>query len=84
MVVDGGLAISERQHAGDIAEQAARAGPNQLDQNALRSGKYVIDENTACAQANAVANAAALDKPKSAVPMERRVANGRVHANHEA
>jgi Flp pilus assembly protein TadG len=42
LVVDGGLALTERQRAGDIAEQAARAAADDLDQNALRNGKYVL------------------------------------------
>lgn len=78
LVVDGGLAISERQHVGDVAEQAARAGANQLDQNALRAGMFVIDENAACAQANVVVNAAALDMPIVHCSYGTTVANGRV------
>ena len=58
LVVDGGLAISERQNAGDIAEQAARAAANDLDQNALRAGRYVLVKgNGPCDQAKAVAAA---------------------------
>jgi Flp pilus assembly protein TadG len=60
LVVDGGLAISERQHAGDIAEQAARAGADDLDQNALRAGTYVLDPN-ACDLARSVVTASGLD-----------------------
>src|ERR1700738_505601 len=59
-VVDGGLAITERQRAGDIAEQAARAGAQQLDVNDLRNGTITIDEGAACAQAKAVAVASGL------------------------
>ena len=54
-VVDGGLAITERQRAGDIAEQAARAGAQQLNVADLRNGTLTIDEGAACAQAKAVA-----------------------------
>jgi Flp pilus assembly protein TadG len=44
LVVDGGRAVNARAAAADDAEQAARAGANQLDQNALRaSGRVVID-----------------------------------------
>ena len=43
LVVDGGLAITERQRIGDIAEQAARAAADDLDQNALRDGVYQLD-----------------------------------------
>jgi len=60
LVVDGGLAISERQRAGDIAEQAARAGADDLDQNELRAGNYVLAGN-ACDQATAVVTASGLD-----------------------
>lgn len=59
LVVDGGLSITERQHAGDIAEQAARAGANDLDQNALRAGRYQLAQD-ACAQATAVVTASGL------------------------
>lgn len=36
LVWDGGRAITGRQHAADLAEQAARAGANDLDLTALR------------------------------------------------
>ncbi|RMI36969.1 pilus assembly protein [Actinomadura harenae] len=52
LIVDGGLAIHARQHAADMAEQAARAGANQIDTTALRdNGKVRIDTGTACASA---------------------------------
>lgn len=54
LVVDGGLALTERQRAGDIAEQAARAGANDLDQQQLRNGVYQLADD-ACAQATRVA-----------------------------
>ena len=57
LVVDGGLALTERQRAGDIAEQAARAGADDLDQNALRNGQYVLAPD-ACARAQKVVSAA--------------------------
>ena len=60
LVIDGGLAISERQRAGDIAEQAARAGADALDLNALRAGKYQLDPTGACDQARAVITASGL------------------------
>ena len=37
LVLDGGRAIAGRQHAADIAEQAARAGADALDVTALRA-----------------------------------------------
>jgi hypothetical protein len=59
LVVDGGLSITERQHAGDVAEQAARATANDLDQNALRAGRYVLVRD-ACTRALAVVTASGL------------------------
>ena len=56
LVVDGGLALTERQRAGDIAEQAARAGANDLDPNALRDGQYQL-AGDACDRARKVVNA---------------------------
>jgi Flp pilus assembly protein TadG len=38
-VVDGGLAISQRERAMDIAEQAARYAAQDLDEAALREGQ---------------------------------------------
>ncbi|GAA2624183.1 Tad domain-containing protein [Actinomadura fulvescens] len=54
LLVDGGLAIHARQRAADMAEQAARAGANQINEAKLReTGKPVIDpgraEVAACA-----------------------------------
>jgi Flp pilus assembly protein TadG len=44
LLVDGGLAIHARQRAADMAEQAARAGANEIDTEALRrTGEPVID-----------------------------------------
>ena len=44
LVWDGGRAITARQHAADLAEQAARAGANDIDVTALRDyGRDVID-----------------------------------------
>ncbi|WP_131739758.1 TadE/TadG family type IV pilus assembly protein [Actinomadura roseirufa] len=37
LLVDGGLAIHARQRAADMAEQAARAGANEIDTDALRA-----------------------------------------------
>lgn len=37
-VVDGGLAIHQRERAADIAEQAARYAAQDLDEEALRQG----------------------------------------------
>lgn len=44
LVWDGGRAITARQHAADLAEQAARAGANDIDITARRDdGRDVID-----------------------------------------
>ena len=44
LVWDGGRAITARQHAADLAEQAARAGVNDLNLSALRDhGSDTID-----------------------------------------
>jgi Flp pilus assembly protein TadG len=52
LVVDGGTAIHARERAYDIAEQAARAGANDIDQDALRqTGKTEINTGTACGKA---------------------------------
>lgn len=53
LVVDGGLALTERQRAGDIAEQAARAGADDLNQDALRNGEYQL-AGDACQRARNV------------------------------
>jgi Flp pilus assembly protein TadG len=38
LVVDGGYALADRQAASDAAEQAARAGADQVSANSLRAG----------------------------------------------
>ncbi|WP_281173440.1 TadE/TadG family type IV pilus assembly protein [Actinomadura rifamycini] len=52
LLVDGGLAIHARQRAADMAEQAARAGANEIDLAALRAtGEPVVDPGRARAAA---------------------------------
>ncbi len=52
LVYDGGLAIAARQRAADIAEEAARAGANAVDIDALRAGEPLrLNEDEACANA---------------------------------
>ncbi|RFS86334.1 pilus assembly protein [Actinomadura spongiicola] len=52
LLVDGGLAIHARQRAADMAEQAARAGADQIDTDALRrTGEPVLDPGRARAAA---------------------------------
>ncbi|NJQ08495.1 pilus assembly protein TadG-related protein [Streptomyces lonarensis] len=45
-VVDGGLAISNRERAADIAEQAARYAAADLDEDAIRAGAAGAPINT--------------------------------------
>ncbi len=60
LIVDGGLAITERQRAGDIAEQAARAGAEELNPDALRLDQLAIEAGAACDRATAVVTASGL------------------------
>jgi hypothetical protein len=50
LLVDGGIAINARQRAADVAQQAARAGANDLNVAALRSGTVELAGN-ACSVA---------------------------------
>lgn len=53
LVIDGGLAISQRERAADLADQAARAEAQNLDQTVLRgSGDAQIAADD-CARAQA-------------------------------
>jgi Flp pilus assembly protein TadG len=53
LAIDGGRAINARDKATDVAEQAARAGADQLDQGALRNGgTVVLDQGAARARAD--------------------------------
>lgn len=60
LVVDGGLALTERQRAGDIAEQAARAGADDLNPDLLRVGRYQLVDG-ACSRATDVAIASGVE-----------------------
>jgi len=52
LVYDGGLAITARQRAADVAEEAARAGANAVDVEALRAGNVLaVDGGQACVNA---------------------------------
>jgi Flp pilus assembly protein TadG len=58
LLVDGGLAIHARERAADIAEQAARAGADDIDLTALRqTGEPSVDTATACEKAHQLAAA---------------------------
>ncbi|HEY7483426.1 MAG TPA: pilus assembly protein TadG-related protein [Streptosporangiaceae bacterium] len=57
LLVDGGLAISARERAADIAEQAARAGADDIDEAALRqTGEPTVNTATACTKARQLAD----------------------------
>lgn len=59
LVLDGGRAIAARQQAAGLAEQAARAGVDQLDVNALRDrGLDAVDPAAARQAACAFVHAA--------------------------
>ncbi len=52
LVYDGGLAITARQRAADVAEAAARHGANAVDVEALRTGNVLaVDQGQACVRA---------------------------------
>lgn len=59
LVVDGGMAISKRERAADIAEQAARRVADDIDEEELRQGNVVVRAG-ACAKAGELA--AAMDE----------------------
>lgn len=50
LVVDGGIALNARERAADVAQQAARAGADDLSVVSLRSGQVTLAP-TACAVA---------------------------------
>lgn len=54
LVIDGGTALNARMKLADDAEQAARAGAQQIDQAALRgSGVVQLDQDAAGTRARA-------------------------------
>ncbi|MGI5269200.1 pilus assembly protein TadG-related protein [Nonomuraea sp. CA-218870] len=59
LLVDGGAAINARLRAADIAEQAARAGADQVDVDQLRETGQVrlLGEDEVCARAGEVLEA---------------------------
>lgn len=60
LAIDGGRAINARDRVNDVAEQAARAGANQLDDGSLRAmkGAVVLDADAAQFEANRFVNQA--------------------------
>lgn len=62
LVVDGGTALNARMKLADDAEQAARAGAQELDQGALRdSGVVEVDDAAARQRAGAFMTARGYD-----------------------
>jgi Putative Flp pilus-assembly TadE/G-like len=51
LLVDVGNAVNAQERAADLAEQAARAAANSISVAGLRNGTVVIDQATACANA---------------------------------
>lgn len=47
LVLDGGVILRARSSAFDVAAEAARAGAQELDQDALADGRIVVDEAVA-------------------------------------
>jgi Flp pilus assembly protein TadG len=52
LLVDGGIAINAKERAADVAQQAARAGVNDLNVATLRSGRIELAQG-ACTVATA-------------------------------
>ncbi|MFC5826708.1 Tad domain-containing protein [Nonomuraea insulae] len=59
LLVDGGSAINARLRAADVAEQAARAGADQVDEDHLRrTGQMrLLGEDQVCARADEIVDA---------------------------
>ncbi len=59
LLVDGGAAINARLRAADVAEQAARAGADEIDQDHLREpGEMrLLGEQQVCARADEIVSA---------------------------
>jgi Flp pilus assembly protein TadG len=54
LLVDVGNALNAKERAADIAEQAARAGADDVDVPLLRAGTVAIDTSTACGRAQSL------------------------------
>jgi Flp pilus assembly protein TadG len=60
VVIDGGLAISQRERAADLADQAARAEAQNIDPGVLReNGQVQIDDDHCALAAAYLASSAA-------------------------
>ena len=58
LVIDGGLAISQRERAADLADQAARAEAQNIDQGTLRTSGAAQIADDGCARAQAYLDSA--------------------------
>ena len=54
LIVDGGTILNTEERAADIAQQAARAGADQLNVQQLRTGRVAVDPVAGCAAANVI------------------------------
>jgi Flp pilus assembly protein TadG len=54
MLVDVGNALNARERAADVAEQAARAGADDVNVPLLRTGTLAIDTSSACGRAQSL------------------------------
>lgn len=61
LVVDGGRAVSDRLAVAAVAEQAARAGADQVSVAALHSGQVEVDPTAARSAAMALLGAAGVE-----------------------
>jgi Flp pilus assembly protein TadG len=52
LIVDGGTVLNTEERAADIAQQAARAGADQINVNALDNGNVTVDSGKACPAAD--------------------------------
>lgn len=59
LAIDGGLAISQRERAADLADQAARTEAEDLSQASLRDGGTAVIQPDGCALAIAYVNSVA-------------------------
>jgi Flp pilus assembly protein TadG len=82
LIVDGGNAISARQHAADVAQQAARAGADALSPDTLRNfnpSALSADHNAAQAAAQRVLDTAGITNPVVSVDGDSVTVSVTVH-----
>jgi Flp pilus assembly protein TadG len=82
LIVDGGNAISARQRAADVAQQAARAGADALSPDTLRNfnpSALSADHNAAQAAAQRVLDTAGITNPVVSVDGDSVTVSVTVH-----